>query len=106
MHNFLSSTKKKNTIDKYFQKDKQNGTALMSLQNEKIQSTFNIESVQVKVEHPSKPYDLDTVSVVKTVSPTACGKIKEVYDPVNLSLKLVVLFPSVDATLILLGSET
>ena len=54
MHDFLSSTKKKNTIDKYFQKDKQNSTALITPQKEKIQVTFKIDYSQVKVGHPSK----------------------------------------------------
>ena len=81
MHDFLSSTKKKNTIDRYLQKDKEKGTALITPQKEKMRVTFKIEPGKIKVEDSSKPSALETASVTKTVSPTTCGKVKEVYDP-------------------------
>ena len=60
----------------------------MSLQNEKMQSTFNIESSQVKEERLSKPSDLKTTLVVKNVSPTTCGNLKEVHDLDKSSLEV------------------
>ena len=55
---------------------------------EKIQATFNIESSQVKEERLSKPSDLKTTLVVKNVSPTACGNLKEVHDLDKYSLEV------------------
>ena len=72
MHDFLSSTKKKNTIDTYFQKNEQNSTALITPQKEKMQATFKIESGQVKGENSTKPSDIDIASVTKTVSSKSC----------------------------------
>ena len=73
MHDFLSSTKKKNTIDRYLQKDKEKGSALITPQKEKMRVTFKIEPGKIKVEDSSKPSALETASVTKTVSHTACG---------------------------------
>ena len=81
MHDYLPSTKKKNTFDRYLQKDKEKGSALITPQKEKMRVTFKIDPGKIKVEDSSKPYALATASVTKTVSPTACGKVKEVYDP-------------------------